>query len=540
MIRHLELTNILLFESLFLPLHKGLTIVTGETGSGKSILFSALRWVLGEKPDINPVRSHEKMGIVEALFDITNNPVAQEYLKQEKIEFQDEIVIRREFSGSGKSRIFINDQCSSVSFLRMLGSSLVETVGQSAHSELLSFDSQLAIIDLFGNLEQEVANFAIHLAEGKEIERQVAELLAQKEKKREEEERLSFALDEITSLGYQIGEEQRLSQEEKMLRQHQEVEEKVHAILESLSDGHPALISGLKSIHTLLASLAKISSSFHEHLAHLQNAMVELEELSYSLRQLHKDFSFSYERMAEIEERLSQIYKIKKKYGNSDDALISFQKEAQERLRSLENLDRTLAELEERAKEKQKICNTLAASLSEKRKKAACSLEKRMNEELALLNMDNSQFFISFHTKERSAKGDEGSTFLLKANTGEKTAAISLSASGGELSRICFALKIIFSEKNRTSLLIFDEIDANVGGRTAAVIGKKLKELSEKKQVLAITHFVQVAHSATTHLTVQKQERNGRTFSSVEELSKETREMEYQRMLGSALSFPEP
>ena len=259
---------------------------------------------------------------------------------------------------------------------------------------------------------------------------------------------------------------------------------------------------------------------------------MEIEELLYSLRQFQGRQDTALDRLCQIEERLCHIFKIKRKYGESEEALFLFQAQAKERLQSFERLEDRISNLQEESSLLRKKCTAAAALLSEKRKKAALDLEKKMARELPLLNMEKAAFTIFLQQKERGEKGDEDALFFLKANAGEKTAPLSLCASGGEVARICFALKILLSEKNRTPLLLFDEIDANVGGTTATIIGEKLKELSEKKQIFAVTHFVQVASFASAHLCVQKEEKKGRTLSSVKELSAEERTKEYSRMLG--------
>jgi DNA repair protein RecN (Recombination protein N) len=264
----------------------------------------------------------------------------------------------------------------------------------------------------------------------------------------------------------------------------------------------------------------------------LQNAIIELEEALYSLRQFQGQQNYSPERLLQIEERLSQIFKIKRKYGESEEELLAFQKKSLADLHSLNQLEERIEKLQEEQVFHREQCDRLAADLSEKRRNAALVLEKKLANELPLLNMGKAECTICVQKSVRKESGDDEITFFLKANEGEKTSPLSQCASGGELARICFALKILLSEKNRTPLLLFDEIDANIGGATATIIGEKLKELSQKKQLFAVTHFVQVATSAQTHLLVQKKERNGRTISSITELDEKSRAQEYTRMIG--------
>jgi DNA repair protein RecN (Recombination protein N) len=532
MIRTLELKNILLFESLTIPWQTGLTFLTGETGSGKSVIFSALGWILGEKADICPVREGEKMGSIEALFDVGNNPRAFHLLQKEQIECTQEILLRREFFSTGKSRIFINDQHSSLSFLRTLGQSLADRIGQNAHKELLSSFGQRQMLDLFGGLDPDVHNFSSHWKQLNELGKRKELLLAEKEKKTEEEARLKGALKEIEELRLQPDEEKRLIQEEKLLQRGQEVQEKIQTIQAILSEEQPSLLFGLKKIQQLLSSIANTSPSLSDNLPPLQNALAELEEFHYAIRSFQNQFVFSQDRLSEIEERLSSIFKIKRKYGESEDRIASFQKEAHLRLAFFEQLQEDLLHLEKEESSLQKKCDSLANELSEKRRKAARLLEKKMNDLLPLLNMEKALFSIQFATKERGEMGDEEVIFFLQANSGEAAAPLSLSASGGEMARIFFALKTLLSENNETPLLIFDEIDSNVGGTTATIIGEKLLELSKKKQIFAITHFVQVARFANQHYLVYKEEKSGRTYSFLQELTPEVRAKEYRRMLG--------
>lgn len=522
MIHTLSLTSFVLIDSTTITFDRGFHILTGETGAGKTLLIQAIHLLSGHKVSADLIRAGEKKATIEATFDIEKLPEVHRILEEGGIQFDkaELLVIRREVSRNAKNRIFINAQMAPLSLLTLLGPHLLELISQNSSQSIRQNETQRNLLDLYGDLKQEKGLLEFSYNEREKLLKEISELKVANQDDRLK--RLKWEFDEWEAFNYQDGEEETLFEEYKSLASSKESIEKLSSIQGGLD--HPSLIP-------TLAQFQKLSSdaSLSEH---LESAIVHLQEASFIVSKKLEGIEGSPQSLDELEERLSSLNRMKKKYRLENSEILPHLEKLENEIEQLENLDEKLANLEGKLRLKTEECLTLAQTLSGKRKKAAKSLEKRLAEELNSLNFPHAETPIHFAQKSLSPSGIDEITFYLAANKGEQAASLNNKSSGGEVARFLFALKVILAEKEGLPTLIFDEIDANVGGETAALVGQKLKKLGKNSQVIAITHFPQVARSADHHLQISKYEAGGRTLTEIKPLKSNETEGELLRMLG--------
>jgi DNA repair protein RecN (Recombination protein N) len=504
------LKNLILIDACDIDFASGLTILSGETGSGKTAITEGLALCLGARADSTCVRKGEEKALVEAAFEV-DAPIP--FL--EDFDPSELLLIRREISKEGKSRAFINGQMAPLSLLQKLGSSLIDLVNQHAHVSLEERD----VIDLYGNLQEELKKFQETWAEEKALE--------EKKQKLEaidlawEKERCAHQLSELEKIAYQEGEEETLFEEYKQLADTLELSQKLNAI--SLEDFTNA-ITRYKSLSPLQA----LTDLLHE-------ATVSLQEASFLLSRTLGTLDVDTARYTYLEERLSILDRLKKKYGKG---LTSVKRELEQKHLQLENLSEEKLTLSEHLEKARESTKQAAAALTRKRKEAAEELAPRLTKCLQELNMPHAKLTIELSSQSRSSTGEDLCAFWLQANQGELAVLAKTHSSGGELCRLLLAIKTVLAEKNNTPTIIFDEVDANIGGETAARMAEKLSMLGRQRQVICITHFPQVAAKADHHLVVRKQEtpnKNSegvRTLTTIQALTPSEREKELLRMLG--------
>ncbi|MGE3535340.1 MAG: DNA repair protein RecN [Parachlamydiales bacterium] len=539
MINHLSLKNLVLVDTCALDLLPQFTALTGETGAGKTALIEAIDLALGARADSTMIRKGEEKACVEAAFEISKLPETQKLLSDAGISYSpdEELIIRREITREGKNRAFVNGQLTPLPLLQKIGATLLELVGQHAYHSLTSADSQRAIVDQFAELNSLLHQFQQAYEEEKDLKGKLNTLLSQDSQRDKEDEKLRSQLEEIGSVKLKNGEEEEITEEHKRLAHAQEILEKLAPITQTLSNFLPHLSRFHKSCDLLThydARLLPPASLLHEASIAATEAYNELQNYTDKLDKDPKRFAY-------LEERLAAIDALKRKYGSTIEEVQQFQQNAQRKLDQLENLSDEIEEVRAKIKQQEQTTGELAGQLTKKRKNASERLAKFLTESLQSLNMQGAEITISVQPASRSQSGDDAILFWMRANIGEQSVLIKDHSSGGELSRLLFAIKTTLCEKNQTPTLIFDEIDANVGGKTASVIGEQLKKLGKHRQVICITHFPQVASKADHHFSVQKSEINGRTVTTIQHLGKKEREAEILRMLGgekSALSIP--
>ncbi len=528
MITHLSIKNLVLVESCTLSFQSNFTVLTGETGAGKTALTEAIDLALGARADSALIRKGEEKAYVEAAFDITSLPLTQHLLDEAGIPFtsNEDLIIRRELTREGKNRSFVNGHLVPLPLLQKIGSTLLELIGQHAYHTLISSEAQRSIVDRFGDLD--VRDFQTAYHHEKEQKAKLSALLLKDSQREKEEGQLRSQLDEIESVKLKDGEEEEISQEHQRLAHVQEILEKLSPITQGLSQFLP----NLNRYHKACESLLHYDKLLGQPAALLHEASIATTETLNELQSYSERLEKNPNRFLYLEERIGAIHSLKRKYGADFAQIEQFRLQAKEKLFQLENLSDEIDALQAEILLIEKETERLAQILTQKRKQIADLLSQQLTSQLQSLNMQGAELQIHVQATPRSQWGDDHIQFWMRANVGEQSVPVKDHSSGGELSRLLFVIKTALSEKNQTPTLIFDEIDANVGGKTATVIGEKLKELGNHRQVICITHFPQVASKADHHFSVQKMESDGRTVTTIQSLEKNEREKEILRMLG--------
>lgn len=532
MLKQLIITNIILIEKAEISFEEGFNVLSGETGSGKSAIMEALNLLTGTKADTNIVRHGAEKGIVQAAFAIDALPKVISLLSEGGIEHieGEYLIIQREVHSAGKSRAFINNQPAHLSLLRQIGDELMEMVGQHANQRLLNASHHRTLVDTFGKLENIHERFADSWEEESHLRNQIEDLISSEAKRIRDMETCRQELEELDQAKLKLGEEEELFSEYSRLSNAEELAGSAAAISDALSEEEilPALSRLLKTFEQLV----KLDPSLTEDMQSYRETITELKEVALNLRNYQNKIENNPEKLEQINGRLTAIDRIKRKYGPSVEQVLDYSKKSKEMLKKLENADTAIESMQIELKEKEAATNRLAAELTAKRQQTAKKLEKALLEQLRPLNMAKADFFVEITPQKRARTGDDLVEFLFSPNVGEKKIPIKDCASGGELSRLMLALQALMAGKEAISTLVFDEIDANIGGETASVIGEKLREIGQKHQVLCITHFPQVAQYACHHIQIFKQEKQGRTITSVAILDDSSKKKELVRMTG--------
>lgn len=535
MLKQLIIHNLILIDSLEVSFEQGFNVITGETGAGKSAIMSALKLISGCRADTKMVRKGKEKASVEVLIETTHLPQAIPLLQAAgfAINKGDDLIIKRELSKSGKSRAYINHQMAQITLLKSLGEHLVQIVGQHANFRLYNKEEHRNILDLFGDCTPLQREFSTSFKEKQVIEKKI-----QTHKKNEAErlrsiERLQREVEEIESVNPKEGEEEELFSEYTLLTNTEEINRTCHELHTDLHGSENSLTLQLNFHVKKLEELTKLAPAAKEWQEALKNASCEMEEVAHSLRSYMGGLSGDPHRQEVVNERLSQIDKLKRKYGPTLEEVKLYLSQASEELISLDSRESEIEDLENRLITVQKESELLAKKLSTKRKQTAKLLQKEMTRELRELNMPKVEFAVEITPQPRTAMGDDQIQFLMAPNVGERMIPIKECASGGEISRLLLAIEKLLSSKNSITTIVFDEIDANIGGETAVVVGKKLKEIGEAHQVMCISHFPQVAKQADHHYKIEKIEKSGRTLSTVTYLDTLGKKQELNRMLGN-------
>lgn len=533
MLKQLRIQNVILVEDASISFKSGLNILSGETGSGKSAIMHGLSLAIGERTDCSIIRKGSEKGIVEAIFEL-DHPDLTALLSEGGIEHEDgqELVIRRELAVSGKSRIFINNQAAQLSFLRKVGIFLVQIVSQRANQNLYSIEHHRHILDLYGDLLPLLDDFRRSYQLENQQKSQLSALIQQESQRLREIDICQRELEELEEAQIKEGEDEELFAEYTLLVNAEELADGMNEINQSLSGERQPIISLLNRQKNLLDSLTQYDPKLQETAEAFKSALAEIQEVAHTLRNYQNRLHFDAARLHEVNERLTLLNKLKRKYGSTAAELLAYQEQTAKKLEQLEGADLEIERLKELLTATELQTNQLAKELNAKRRACAEKLENDLTNQLHSLNMPKSRFEVQISEQKRAADGDDRVEFFLHPNVGEHRIALKDGASGGEISRVLLALQTLLAGKEGPSSLIFDEVDANIGGETAAIIGEKLREISLQHQVICITHFPQVASCAHYHLQISKEEREGRTITLVKELDSISRPQELARMAG--------
>jgi len=534
MIEYLRIKNLVLMDLCQVHFDKGLTIITGETGAGKTALTEGLKLILGERADSSMVRKGEEKAHVEASFTISTNSKIQSLLQEYGIDTdpREPLIITREISSEGKSRAFINHQMVTATVLQSIGSHLIDIIGQHSYNALKSSDNLRDIVDLFGNLQETLSHYQRLYSQYKSSQKKQEELKALLLEKERNLEICQAELTEIQEAKLKETEEQELFASYSFHAKAQEIGEKGGEICRALTEGPRPIVRELSHFKNACEHLSSTHASFAEARDLLKESIITLQEVDHILQKTLSSLDHNPLSAEKIEERLSLYTRIKKKYGSTFQEWKAYQATLESKLRSFELLDEEVEKNASDQAEIKALLESAAKLLTEKRKRSASALAEKLSSAIQQLNMPGAKVIIDITAQAPTSMGEDLICFWLQANIGEKPSSLKDSTSGGELSRLLLAIKTTLAEKNNTPTIIFDEIDANVGGTTATLIGEKLLELSTHRQVFCITHFPQVAKKASLHLCIYKKTEGERTMTRLEKLDSVAKEKELLRMLG--------
>ena len=533
MLTQLHIENIAVIEKADIEFRKGLTVLTGETGAGKSIIVDSLGAVLGARTSRELVRTGADKGVVTAVFE-TNN--ADKWLEDNDIDLEDEIIIQRRISVEGKNSCRVCGVPVSVSQLRELGALLLDIHGQNDGRQLMDEANHLAYLDGYGDYGETIDRFKSAYADYKACKKEIQRLSMDEIEKERMADSLQYQIDELEKAQLKVGEEEELTAKRDLLRNSEKLTEALNGAYNALYAADQNAQSLTDEASALIGRAAVIADDLRETADIIENASSLLFDASERIRDFRDSLEFSPEEYDNIESRLSLIKKLSRKYNMDEEAMLAHLDDCRRKLSELEYAGDMLIKLNKQLEKYVDNCKKIAAELSEKRRAAAESLEKRIVSELKDLSMPSVRFSVSVEPLESDvgfdATGSDDVKFLISANAGEALGRISKIASGGELSRIMLAMKTVFSKNDPIETMVFDEIDTGVSGIAAQRVGEKMSDLSRGKQVLCITHLPQIAAIADNHDLIEKTERNGRTYTEVRELDRKGRALELARMHG--------
>lgn len=552
MLRELSIRDYAVIEELRIDFYPGLNILTGETGAGKSIIIDALSLLLGSRAQIEAIRSGKEVAVVEGSFDIRENEKILQTLNSFEIEIpeKENVIIRREITKSGRSKCYLNGNMLTVGMLQEIGNNLVDIHGQHEHQAILSIPTHIDILDKFGNMIDLRKEVSENYREWERLEKEIASIDLQEKDRIQHIELYKFQIDEIEKTSLKENEEEELKSERKLLLNAQKRADIINRICENLYSGEYSMINRYKEIINCLKELASIDKEMEATLKSFESLYYTAEDISSEIKKYKDNIKIDPERHEFIEGRLTEIGKIKRKYGSSCSEVMDYLAKIKEELIRVENYEDHRRVLDEKLSRLKREAKELAIRLSDKRGKIAKSLREMVETELQELGMKESKFDVMLeHAKDRGFVFDNDSIiltstgidrveFLISTNPGEELKPLARIASGGELSRTMLALKTILANIDDVSLMIFDEVDSGIGGRIAEVVGRKLFEISRHRQVICITHLAQIASYADRHYYVFKKEDKGRMVVLIKELEIKDKENEIARMIGGEKITP--
>ncbi len=546
MLLELIIKDFAIIETLNLQFKNGLNILSGETGAGKSIIVGAVSLLLGGRAYSELIRSEKEDAVVEAVFEIKDAVDVQNILESFGIEAEDDqLIIRRIISRSGKNRIYIGGQLGSIQMLSQIGGALIDISGQFSQQLLLQTERHINIIDTFGELEPDCTKYRESYEKYQIILSDLKVLVLKEEELKTKKDLYVFQNDELKKASLHPDEEESLIKEKNILSNAKDLYEKTYGVYTEMYADDDSYISAIKSSYRKIEEAAGIDEILEDQRKVLESIIFELEDNAQSLRLYAEKINIDPERLEQVESRLDDIHRIKRKYNKSIPELIDYQHEIENDLNKIETFSDQIKSLKIKLKTDSNALWVLADKLSQKRNKTSVLIKKSIEKELKSIGMEKTDFTIRIKSQSGSSGdnindyvhgltvlGKDDVEFFISTNKGEEEKPLSKIASGGELSRIVLAIKKIMAEKYLIPTLLFDEVDTGIGGAVADSVGNKLFEMSRSHQVLCITHLPQIACFGNNHFNVTKSLINNRTVTKVDLLENESRIDEISRMLG--------
>ncbi|HKI45782.1 MAG TPA: DNA repair protein RecN [Balneolales bacterium] len=532
MIQSLYIKDFALIDELEVELNSGFTVLTGQTGAGKSIIVGALNMVLGERADTDVIRQGASRAIAEAVIRVNNNPSIHEILRENEVEHRDSMILRREIRPAG-SRAFINDTPVTITVLKEVGDHLVDLHGQHDHQLLLREDNHLAVLDGYAHSEPLLKKYHEAYQETSRLKHEQNDLRRRERDLREKTQLYQFQLKELDQVNLSMEEEEEIELEMAKLDNAEELDRQTGMLLEIGQEGEINVLDMLARMEESLGDLAEMESEFNSYLEELASARISLQELLRFAESYRSDIEFNPNRLEKLRQRVSDLNRLKKKYARNIPELIEYREELRENVNLSENFDLEISKLEKRAADQEKVLSDHAWKLHQHREKAGKQLAGQIESELTKLGIAHASFEVSIQTSpsekgwvaqsgarlDCTESGIDEIRFAISTNVGEPVKPLSKVASGGEISRVMLAIKSIIAKEQSLPVMIFDEIDTGVSGEIAEKVGRTMRNLSKAAQIIAITHQPQIASQAHHHFRVEKWEQNGRTVTRLASLS---------------------
>ena len=546
MLKSFEVKDYALIEHISVEFGNGLNIITGETGAGKSILIDAMSLLLGERASTEVVRKGAQKSLVEGIFSVKENKKAKSLLEENDVDFNDELIIRREISLKGTNRCFINDTPVNLNLVKDVGNLLVDLHGQHEHQSLLRTETHIDYLDEFGSYQEDLQQYKKLYSELLTKENELKEFRGKEDSVKEKKDFYSFQIKEIDNISPHEDEEEKLSEELKILENSEKLVELTNEIYLLLYESDNSVQDALSKVRNHLQKLSEIDKTFSEALNQSASALAQIEDISNLVRSYNSKLNLDQEEVEGKRQRLAAINLLKKKYGGSVKSIIEYRKKIGDEFQLAENFAEKITELSKNILELRQNAGSVAKKISQKRIQTAKLVKIGIEETLKELGILNPEFKteITNANSEKddgvvvdakfyaaTSKGIDEIEFFITTNPGEDLKPLAKVASGGEVSRIMLALKSTLAKNDKLPLLIFDEIDVGVSGRIAQKVGNALKNLSSYHQVISITHLPQIASQADHHYSIEKITQNERVISSIKKLPKSERITEIAKLL---------
>ena len=533
MLQSLAIKNFALIEDMKVPFSKGFTIITGETGSGKSILLDALTLVLGRRADLSALRNKEEKCVVEAEFAIENYALV-DFFHQEELDYEPLTIIRREILPSGKSRAFVNDSPVTLDVLSRLSKALIDIHSQHDTQQLSEEDFQFFLIDALAENTPLLQEYQAALKVYKQQSKKLQELKDFQENTQKEHDYNTFVLGELQEIDLEEGMQEELEAFYTQASNSETIRDNLTEAANLLAEEEQGIMTQVRELSSLFATLSSYSPQYNELYERIDAVFIELDDLSREVYDLAENVEFDPKKLARVQKKLQKIYDLQKKHKVATVAeLIAIEEALEAKVAQMENIEGDIEIAQKEANQALQTLSALAQKLHKAREKVIPTLTKSLQTSLKDLGMPNAQFQISLSpTDHYQAKGNDTLSFLFSANKGGNFGLLKKTASGGELSRIMLTIKSLLATKIALPTIIFDEIDTGVSGEIAHKMGEIMKQMSQSRQVFAISHLPQVASKGDAHIKIYKIDIEGRTTTQFQALSQEQRIEEIAQMLG--------
>ncbi|URI13301.1 DNA repair protein RecN [Ligilactobacillus salivarius] len=537
MLQELSIKDFAIIDEIQISFQPKMTVLTGETGAGKSIIIDALGLLAGGRGSTEFIRKGEKKAVIQGLFTLPREANTYNILEEYGIDSEDgQIILQRDLYRGGRNICRINGMMVNLATLRKVGETLIDIHGQNEHQELMKPENHIDLLDEYDKKTSELRN------QYQVVYQNYRKLKLSMEKKEADEkawaqrlDMLNFQVKEIREAGLKINEEDELVEEKNKLDNFQAIHDALELSYQILSGEKIDVVGNLGNAMNELSDVSDLSENLQEINTKISDAFYSLEDVARDISDELDSMEWNGERLNEIEERLELIHQLKRKYGDTIEDILHYHSRIVKELREMENAEQNSEKQERQLSEALEKVKELAIKLSKQRKKSAKKLEKMIHEQLSALYMDKAVFEVKFlNNSKLYSKGIDKVEFYIQTNPGEEMGPLAKIASGGELSRIMLALKTIFSQKMGVTSIIFDEVDTGVSGRVAQAIAEKISQISNNSQVLCITHLPQVAAIADNHYYISKSVNDGRTETSLEELDEKQKIREIARMLSGS------